>query len=331
MRNTTTTSTQDTESLPRAIPSLAVICTVYNEEQTIPLFAARMLPVFAQVAHECSPSLYFVDNGCSDRSLEIIKQLHRQHSNIFVIVLSRNFGYESALEVGLQVVDADLYVMIDVDCEDPPEMIVDFLRQYQAGYDIAYGERVDRPEGVILKSTRKLYYQIVRSVADENFVLNMAEFSLITREVRDAIIQDSTSFPFLRASIGRIGFKRKNLPYKRHPRIAGKTHYNLLGMTLFAVTGIMSASTIALRVPAYLFPFWVLLMSVVAVLAVAIAGTWQIPLLLFLGFTFVGFTSVATGLYVARTYKDGLHRPNAIIRPRLSILPPSTRIPEHPR
>lgn len=302
-------------------PSLAVVCTVYNEERTIPLFTERVLSVFRQIADQCESALYFIDNGCTDASFRLIRDLHERHANIFVIVLSRNFGYESALEIGLRTAEADLYVMIDVDCEDPPEMIIDFLRHYRDGYDIIYGERLDRPEGIILKSTRKLYYRIVRMVADENFVLNMAEFSLITREVRDAIIQDSTSYPFLRASIGRIGFKRKNLPYKRHPRIAGETHYNLFGMTFFAITGIMSSSTVVLRFPAYLFAIWVLMLGIVAVTAVLAPAQWQIPLLLFVGFTFIGFSIVATGLYVARTYKDGLRRPNAIVRKQLSILP----------
>jgi len=73
----------------------------------------------------------------------------------------------------------------------------------------------------------------------------MAEFSLITAEVRHAILQDVNSFPFLRASIGRIGFRRKNIPYTRHARVGGKTHYNLFGLTVFAIAGIMSASTLA--------------------------------------------------------------------------------------
>ncbi len=308
----------------RSLPSLAVLCPVYNEQNTIPLFFNRVAAVFEQIRSECNPSLYFIDNGCQDNSYEIIRDLHRDHPNVYVIVLSRNFGYQCALDCALRTIEADLYVMIDVDCEDPPEMIVDFLSHYKQGYDIVFGERVDRPEAAPLRAARKMFYHVVRTVADDNFVLNMAEFSLITAEVRNAIIQDVNSFPFLRASIGRIGFRRKNIPYTRQHRVAGKTHYNLVGMTVFAIAGIMSASTLALRIAAYAFPFWFLLMAAVAVSAMVAPAQWQIPLLLFQGFSFVGFSSVATGLYTARMYKNGLQRPNAIIRYGHSILPPTT-------
>jgi polyisoprenyl-phosphate glycosyltransferase len=303
------------------LPSLAVICPVYNEQATIPLFYDRIAKVFERIRNECNPALYFIDNGCQDESYNIIRELHVRHRNVYVLVLSRNFGYQGALECALRSIAADLYVMIDVDCEDPPEMIVDFLSYHKAGYDIVYGERLDRPEAAAIKVARKWFYHLSRTVADDTFILNMAEFCLITAEVRHAILQDVNSFPFLRASIGRIGFRRKNIPYTRHARIAGETHYNFLGMTIFAIAGIMSASTLALRAAAYAFPLWFLLMGVITVFAIMAPAPWQTPLLLFIGFTFLAFSSVATGLYTARIYKNGLHRPNAIVRYERSILP----------
>jgi polyisoprenyl-phosphate glycosyltransferase len=305
-----------------AKPTLAVLCPVFNEQQTIPLFFERIAHVFAQIQDAYEPRLYFIDNGCSDGSLKIIQELHARFPNVFVVVLSRNFGYQCALETALRIADADHYLMIDVDCEDPPDMLLDFLRFQEQGYDIVYGERVDRPESVIVKSLRRFFYRISRSVADDNFVLDMAEFGLITAEVRNAILQDCTSFPFLRASIGRIGFRRKGVPYKRSKRIAGATHYNLFGMAVFAIAGILSASTLALRTAAYVFPFWAAAVIGIAAAAVISPAHWQVPALLAAGFLFIGFSTTAVGLYVARIYKNGLNRPNAIVRYGLSILPP---------
>jgi dolichol-phosphate mannosyltransferase len=304
---------------------LAVLCPVYNEEEAIPLFLDRIMKVFSQLQARYKPSLYFIDNGCTDASLDIIRRFHETNPKVFAIVMSRNFGYQCALETGLRTVAADLYVMIDVDCEDPPEMILEFVKHQEEGFEIVYGERVDRPEPIVLKGLRKLYYRIVRWLADDNFVLNMAEFSLITREVRNAIIQDATSAPFLRASIGRIGFRRKNLPYRRHPRIAGETHYNFIAMTLFGIVGILSSSTLPLRVQAYVLPFWSLTMVAVTVSAILSPNVWQVPALLLLGFGFLGFTVSFSALYIARIYKDGLLRPNAIVRYGLSILPPDAQ------
>jgi glycosyltransferase involved in cell wall biosynthesis len=310
---------------PTKRAKLAVLCPVYNEQEAIPLFFERIANVFAQLGEHYEPSLYFIDNGCKDASRSIIQKLHETNPNVYALVLSRNFGYQCALETALRTISADLYVMIDVDCEDPPEMILDFLNYHREGFDIVYGERADRPEPFVLKSLRKAYYRIVRWVADDNFVLNMAEFSLMTAEVRDAIVMDSSSTPFLRASIGRIGFRRKNVPYRRHSRIAGKTHYNLVGMTLFGIVGILSSSTVILRVPAYLLPFWTLIMFVIATHSVVSPGRWQIPSLLFLGFSYIGLSVAFSGIYIARTYKNGLNRPNAIIRYGLSILPQATQ------
>src|SRR5215204_1144835 len=126
------------------LPSLAVICPVYNEQATIPLFYDRIAKVFERIRNECNPALYFIDNGCQDESYNIIRELHVRHRDVYVLVLSRNFGYQGALDCALRSIAADLYVMIDVDCEDPPEMIVDFLSYHKAGDDIVYGERLDR-------------------------------------------------------------------------------------------------------------------------------------------------------------------------------------------
>src|SRR5262249_31912815 len=101
--------------------------------------------------------------------------------------------------------DGDIYVIIDADCEDPPEMIETFVSAYEEGYDIAYGERVDRAEPRLLKRARHFFYRLMRAVADDEVLLDMAEVSLITREVRDAVVADRTSFPFIRASIGASG------------------------------------------------------------------------------------------------------------------------------
>jgi polyisoprenyl-phosphate glycosyltransferase len=302
-------------------PKLAILCPVYNEEVAIPLFLDRTLIVLDRLRDRCDPDLYFIDNGSIDSSLALIWDAHAQHKNIYVLVLSRNFGYQCALRVGLQTVEADLYIMIDVDCEDPPEMIEQFVSEYERGFDIVYGERVDRPEGIFLKSARKLFYRLVRSVADDDIVLNMAEFSLITAEVRNAVIDEVTSFPFVRASIARVGFLRKNIPYRRHVRIAGETHYNFIGMAIFAIAGILSASTLALRIPAYTFPFWAVAMIGIAVAAAMSPAPWQVPALISIGFLFIGFTTMAAALYIARTYKNALFRPNGVVRRSLSILP----------
>jgi len=201
-------------------------------------------------------------------------------------------------------------------------MILEFVEKYEQGYDVVYGERVDRDESKALKTSRKFFYRLLHALADEEIVLDMAEFSLFTKEVRDAILDENTSFPFLRASIGRVGFRRAAIPFKRRKRIAGNTHYNVVGMAIFAAAGILSSSTLFLRLPIYLLPFWLLGLFFLSMGYVSTHSPW-LAVTAFLAFAaYIGGTAAFTALYVARTYKNGLHRPNAFIDRSRSILQP---------
>jgi polyisoprenyl-phosphate glycosyltransferase len=302
-------------------PAIAIIVPVHNEESVVPLFFGRMKAVVDELSARFVPSLTFVNNASSDNTVGVIRELAREHPFVSLLSLSKNVGYQRAIEFGLRNADGDLFVFIDVDCEDPPEMILAFTRAHEDGYDVVYGERVDRVEPAVLKALRKLFYRITRAVADEEVILDMAEFSLMTREVRDAIIQDSSSFPFIRASIGRVGFRRRGIPYRREKRIAGETHYNLWGMTIFAVGGILSSSTVLLRLPLYLLPIWGAIMAVLAWWMAAGGGATALAALLFCGFVYPSLTIAFIAVYLARVYKNTLGRPNAILDTRNSILP----------
>jgi dolichol-phosphate mannosyltransferase len=300
--------------------TLTVVCPVYNEQQTIPLFYERMRRVFDSLQGRYRAQLIFSDNGSVDRSRDLINDICDRDPDVSLIALSRNFGYQSSIECGLRHAAGDVMLVIDVDCEDPPEMVTTFLDHHEQGYDIVYGERADRPESATIKLARKAFYRFTRLVADEHFILDMAEFCLITSEVRDAVFQDNNSFPFVRASIGRIGFAVKGIAYTRHPRVAGKTHYNLTRMAVFAIAGVLSSSTFLLRLPAYLFPFWLLLMLIIAATGLVTGGTRPLMLLLLLGLSYCGFILMSLGIYLARVYKNGLNRPNYIINRKLTRL-----------
>jgi len=302
-------------------PHLAILCPVYNEETVIPLFIERMRPVMQALSPRYDIALVFLNNASTDATLARIDAVTAGWPATYVITMSRNVGYQASLACGVQTITADLYAIIDVDCEDPPEMIPQFIERYEQGFDIAYGERVDRPEPAPIKAGRKFFYRLLRKVADNDIILDMAEFSLFTREVRDAVLEDRSSFPFLRASIARVGFRRAAIPFTRQRRIAGKTHYNLLGMSIFAVAGLLAASTLLLRLPAYLLPFWLLALAGLGAWAAATHSTWAalVTFLVFAGY--VGATLAFSALYIARVYKNGLQRPHAIIDRRHTRLP----------
>jgi len=171
----------------------------------------------------------------------------------------------------------------------------------------------------LLKSVRKLFYRILKTVADDDIILDMAEFSLFTAEVRDAMLVESNSFPFIRASISRVGFNRLGIPFRRQQRIAGVTHYNFIGMSTFAVAGILSASTLLLRLPIFIFPFWIGSLVYLGIDYTMSGARSDVAAAAILFAIYVGTGVAVIALYVARTYKNSLQRPNSYIHVTRSL------------
>ncbi|HEV7969222.1 MAG TPA: glycosyltransferase family 2 protein [Candidatus Acidoferrales bacterium] len=303
---------------------VSILCPVHDEERAIPLFFDRLRPVLYKLSARYVVNLIFLDNASTDQSPQEILKIRDAWPATYVITMSKNVGYHASLECGLRNTSGDLFVFIDVDCEDPPEMILEFVEKYEQGHDIVYGERIDREESAAMKGARKFFYRVLHALADEEILLDMAEFSLFSNEVRAAVLAENSSFPFLRAAIARVGFRRAAIPFKRQKRVVGNTHYNMIRMIVFAVGGILSASTFFLRLPIYLLPLWLL-----TLLGLCVAyATTHFPgyaVAAFMVFSaYVGATMAFTALYVARTYKNGLHRPNAFIDHGNSILQPTS-------
>ena len=314
--------TEATDQPPR---TLSILCPVYNEEHVIPLFLERIAPVIAVLEETYRVRLIFLDNHSTDGSNAAIQSIMAVNDAVYAIRMSRNVGYQKSLETGLRTVESDHYAFIDVDCEDPPEMLLRFAEGIEAGHDLVYGVRTDRPEPDHIKRMRRMFYRVLNSMSDEESLFLMAEFSMFTREVRDAAVAERNSFPFVRANLARVGFNRIGLDYVRQTRIAGTTNYNLVGMTVFAVAGILASTTLPLRLPLYLLPAWLLLEAACGVLAVTYASAWWVLAAFLLAMAFLGTSIAFVALYVARTYKNSFARPNAHIQRGLSRLPPADR------
>lgn len=293
---------------------LSTTVSVHNEEQNIPVFYAKALQVLESIRGLDSWELVFVNNGSSDGTLRELLKLRENDGRVRIVTLSRDFGYHAAVSAGLANGEGDLYAVIDVDGEDPPELLVDFFETVRTGAQIAYGIRSKRLEASALTLMRRLFYLVNKSVADADIVMWMAEFCMMQRAVRDAILTPRTTFPFLRAEIGYVGFRRVGIPYRRQRRWFGKSHYRLWSMAMFAIAGILSSSTFPLRLVLYLafavavaYPLLVLTLKLSFVAAAAVAAIT--------GFYFcLGSISILS-LYLARTYKNGVARPIFVVDP----------------
>jgi dolichol-phosphate mannosyltransferase len=310
---------REQKSMSSAKPLVTIICPVYNEEECIPLFFERLKTSLTMLRSDYDFELIFTNNCSADRSLEEIQKIHATEPWVKVISLSRNFGYQASIMCGLRNAAGEVIIFIDVDCEDPPEMISQFLHHWREGYDIVYGRRAQRVENQAIMALRKIFYRLTRAIADSEFVLDMADFSLISHRVRDVCLRNQSSYPFIRSEIGYAGFKRYGIRYTRAPRIAGRTHYNLLRMTSFAIAGILSASTFPLRIAVYCgLPLAALNFLTVAVYL--LTGPFDLQPVVLLDFAVLLVAVSGLSLFIARIYKDVVQRPLYIVDSDHSLL-----------
>lgn len=292
---------------------LTILCPVYNEEVCIPLFIEQVKKIEMQLSGRYVVDIFFSNNASTDSTLTVLKKNSEIYNNIFFFTLSKNFGYQNSLQFALKHITGDIFVIIDVDGEDPVVMILEFLDKYEKGYDIVYGKREDRVENYFIKNLRKLFYRILKIFSDDEIILDMAEFSLFTNEVRLSILDENNSFPFIRSAISRVGYNKVAVSYKRNKRISGKTNYNFLTMLKFAVAGILSATTFPLRLPIYIFPFWLFYVFYV-IYNLSIdkrLDNWN--LFLIVSIIFILLILIFSALYLARTYKNIMSRSSAYI------------------
>jgi dolichol-phosphate mannosyltransferase len=292
---------------------ISIVCPVHNEEKSVPLFHQRLMSALAPLRDRFDFELIFTNNASTDRTLEVIHQLRKSDPSVQVLALTRNFGYEASVATGLRHARGAAITVIDVDCEDPPEMIREFVDQWKQGYDIVYGQRDRRREFVGMHLARKAFYRANRLIADSDIVLDMAEFFLISASVRDAILANHSTKPFLRAEVAYVGFQRKGISYERQSRLAGRTHYSLLRAIEFAISGILSSSTFPLRLAAYLFPL-------LLVLNLALLRWDRFEALVVFDLLYLAFILAVICIYLARTYKDVVHRPVSIVDWKRSAL-----------
>ena len=296
---------------------ISVVCPVFNEGDIISLYYERFQKAMSCLQDRYQIELIFVNNCSEDNTLSIAMKLHSQNSSVQVISLTRNFGYQASVLCGLNFATGDAIVVNDVDGEDPPELIPMFVEQWEKGYDMIYGKRGKRSEFLGLTLCRKLFYRLTRAIADNDFILDMAEFSLFTRRVRDEVLRTKTSFPFIRNELAYVGFRHIGISYDREERIGGKGNYvgiaGMLRMLKFAVAGILTASTFPLRLTFYLaIP---LLLSNFLVLFVYFLTPEKapLPLIYILNTMFLIAAVTFLSAYMARVYKDGIARPIFVV------------------
>jgi glycosyltransferase involved in cell wall biosynthesis len=230
---------------------LSVVVPAYNEQEVLPEFHRRTAAAVAGLGARIE--FVYVNDGSRDSTLEVIRSLRNADARVAVVDLSRNFGKEIALSAGLDHAQGDAVVVIDADLQDPPELIVDLVREWRAGFDVVYARRMERDgESFVKKATAALFYRLIRHVSHVEIPPDTGDFRLLSRRAVEALRLLREQHRFMKGLFAWIGFPQKAVPYRRDARVAGTTKWNYWRLWTLAIEGFTSFTTAPLKVATYI-------------------------------------------------------------------------------
>ena len=313
-------------------PELSIVVPVKDEEEAIGAFLARMTPIldqlYAGVAAADGWEILFVDDGSTDATLARIATAHARDPRIRALSLSRNFGKEAALSAGLDHARGQAVIPIDVDLQDPPEVIGDMLERWRAGFEIVYGVRRNRSTDSFSKRmSADLYYRVHNLLSPDKIPEHAGDFRLLDRVVVDVIRQMPERNRFMKGLFSWGGFRQAAVEYDRVGRTAGETKFRPWKLWTLALDGITSGSTIPLRIWSYvgvLIAFAAMLYAAYLIAKTILFGI-DVPgyaslmvVMLFFG----GLQLVSLGIlgeYVGRILIETKQRPLYVVRCKLGF------------
>ncbi len=233
--------------------TVALVVPVFNEHETVETFVKTVKEKLASVYNHLQ--IVFVDDGSKDDTAEIISRMQETEGQISLIKLSRNFGKEAAMSAAIDLVDADALIPMDVDLQDPPEVVLEFIRIWRdEGIDNVYGVRVDRSQDSETKRvTSGGFYYVFNKLSNRvKIPSNVGDFRLIDRKIVLTLRQLPERNRFMKGLYAWPGFSSKGVGYERPQRVAGQTKWNYWKLWNFALDGIVSFSSLPLRVWSYI-------------------------------------------------------------------------------
>ncbi|WP_341932192.1 glycosyltransferase family 2 protein [Streptococcus pluranimalium] len=303
--------------------TLSIVVPCYNEEETILPFFKAMRKVEKKFANELLFDYYFINDGSSDNTLDILRNISRSYLNVHYLSLSRNFGKEAALLAGLEEVKGDFVTVIDADLQDPPELLTEMYAKIQEGYDVVGTRRVDRKGEPPLRSFfARTFYWLINLVSSTEIVDGVRDFRLMTRQVVDSVLELGEVNRFSKGLFSWVGYDVTYISFENKNRIAGKTSWSFWGLLKYSVDGFVNFSEAPLTLAVWAGSCSFLL-SVVAMLFIIIrrlvfgdpVAGWAslVTIMLFIG----GIQLLCLGIigkYIAKIFLETKKRPVYIVK-----------------
>ncbi len=301
-------------------PNITVIVPVMNEEESIPLFLSEFFLRTDTVAADFD--FLFIDDGSTDGTIKVLQAAHVRDARVNFIKLSRNFGKEAAMTAGIDHVTTDAAIIMDVDLQDPPEIISEMVRLWQAGYDTVFGMRVSRLEDTRAKRvTAQMFYKLFNASSHINIPNDAGDFRLISRRVIDALKLLPERNRFMKGLFAWPGYSSVGVPYERPARTVGSTKFNFWKLWNFALDGITSFSTWPLRIWTYVgatvAAISLLYMVFIIMKTIIFGADWPGYASIMSAILFLGSLQLISvgilGEYIGRMYIETKKRPAYII------------------
>lgn len=230
---------------------LTVIAPAFNEQAVLPEFHRRVTAVLDRLG--LPAEILYVNDGSTDGTLSVLRQLQADDRRVSLIDLSRNFGKEIAMTAGIDHARGEAVVVIDTDLQDPPELIPNMVNLWRDGYDVVYAQRISREgETWLKKATAHCFYRVIDRVSKVRVPRDTGDFRLLSRRAVLAVRQLREQHRFMKGLFTWVGFSQIAIPYRRDARFAGKTKWNYWKLWNFALEGITSFTTAPLRFATYL-------------------------------------------------------------------------------
>ncbi len=307
---------------------ISVIIPMYYEEEVAEECYKRMTSVLQNIENY-DYEIICINDGSRDKTLSILENLAIRDKKLKILSFSRNFGHQCAVTAGLKYVTGDAIVIIDADLQDPPELIPEMLKLWEAGNDVIYGKRKTRDgESVFKLFTAKMFYKTLNALSDVEIPKDTGDFRLVDRKVVDTINSLPEHNKFLRGLFSWVGYKQIPFQYERKERFAGKTKYPLKKMLKLASDGIISFSTKPLKIVGGLGILSIVISFILLIYALIsyifklnnLSAGWTS---LMLGITFFAGVQLLSlwimSEYIARIYDESKNRPQYIIEKKINI------------
>lgn len=299
---------------------LSVVAPCFNEEAGLAAFVARM----TAAARSCGVGAFeviLVDDGSRDRTWPLIQQLSATYPEVVGVRLSRNHGHQLAVSAGLSLARGDRVLVIDADCQDPPELVGQMVAQLDQGFDVVFGRRRSRAgESPFKLATARLFYRGLAALAESDIPVDTGDFRLMSRRIVERLNAMPERDRFIRGMVAWLGGRQTEILYDREARTSGATHYTLAKMLRLAGDGLTSFSVAPLRLATLLAAFGVCVSCLLLVYALVGFATghatpgWTSLALIVVFFATAQLICMAIfGEYLGRAYMQAKGRPLYLI------------------